>query len=457
MIIKNKGELATTELRKVALEIIEAGIAGVLPTGIMRSAISYDGAYRTLHVFGDTYPVSANRIFVIGGGKASGLMAEELENLVGARNITDGFVTCKGNGYTSKKIKIIQAGHPIPDERGANGVIKMLNFKNSYVIGKGDLVLCLLSGGGSALMPYPVDGVTLNDKRKITDLLLACGAEISEINAVRKHISRVKGGRLGQFYAPTTVISLILSDVIGNDLSIISSGPTFPDSSTFADAYKVLKQYKLLSKAPAAVIEYLEKGCRGFAAETPKALDNCYNYIIGDNNLALQFMAVKATEMGLHPHIITTEQKGDTATVAWSRARAIMNEEYSTYDVLLLGGETTLKLPREVGSGGRNQHYALTSLLAMKEYQGEWVMASVGTDGSDFLPDVAGAIVDNTSLKYLKIKDRNLQRCLDCCDSNTMLNKLDNSLIVTGDTGTNVGDIIVYVLKRECTTTLKNN
>ena len=251
-----------------------------------------------MNVNGDIYPVSGGRIFVIGGGKASGLMAESLENLLGPENITDGVVTCKGNHFHTGKIKIVRAGHPIPDQRGTDGVRRMLHLKDQYAIGRDDLVLCLISGGGSALMPCPADGVSLKDKQRVTELLLACGAEINEINTVRKHLSTVKGGRLGHFYSPATVISLILSDVIGNDLSIIASGPTFPDASTFADAYNLLKKYNLLSKIPEAVTGLLEKGCRGLEAETPKALDNCHNYIIGDNTLALQAMAQKASETG---------------------------------------------------------------------------------------------------------------------------------------------------------------
>ena len=182
-------------------------------------------------------------------------------------------------------------------------------------------------------------------------------------------------------------------------------------------------------------------------AETPKALDNCRNYIIGDNNLALQAMAQKASEVGFHPYIITAEQKGDTSDVAWLRAGEIINAERTKYDVFLLGGETTLRLPELAGTGGRNQHYAAVSLLAMKEYAGEWAMASVGTDGSDFLPDIAGAIVDNTSLRSLRSKNVDVQSYLNRCDSNTLLKKLGNSLISTGNTGTNVGDVIVYILK----------
>jgi glycerate 2-kinase len=448
MIIKNKEELATTALKRTALEIIEAGIARVLPSVVMRSAVHYNQARSALSVKGDFYPVGRGRIFVVGGGKASGLMAETLEDLLGHENIADGVVTCKGNHFRAGKIKIVQAGHPIPDRRGVDGVRRMLHLRDRHSIGKADLVLCLISGGGSALMPCPADGVSLRDKKAMTELLLASGAEINEINMVRKHLSKVKGGRLGHFYSPATVISLILSDVIGHDLSVIASGPTFPDASTFADAYNVLSKYHLLSKTPGTVMGLLEKGCRGLVAETPKALDNCRNYIIGDNTLALQAMAQKASEAGFHPYIITAEQKGDTSEVAWLRAGEIINTGKAAYDVFLLGGETTPKLPDLVGKGGRNQHYAAASLLAMKEYAGEWVVASVGTDGSDFLPELAGAIVDNSSLPEMSRQRVDVQKYLDGYDSNTLLKKLGNSIIVTGNTGTNVGDVVVYVLGR---------
>ena len=209
MIIKNKDELATTALRRIALEIVEAGIARVLPAVIMQSRVNYDKTQKTLSINGDAYPVGRGRIFVIGGGKASGLMAENLQNLLGHENITDGVVTCKGNHFETSKVKTVQADHPIPDQRGIDGVKRMLHLKDRYSIGKDDLVLCLISGGGSALMPCPADGVSLQDKKTITELLLASGAEINEINTVRKHLSKVKGGRLGHFYSPATVISLI--------------------------------------------------------------------------------------------------------------------------------------------------------------------------------------------------------------------------------------------------------
>jgi len=446
MIIKNHRKLATTELRNQVLQIIEAGIKRVLPLDIMRSAVSYDAARCTLKIKSDVFPIAAGRIFVIGGGKASGLMAQALESIIGTENITDGVVTGKGGNVKTQKIKTVIAGHPIPDRRGVNGVKDMLALKDRYSIGKSDLVICLISGGGSSLLPYPVDGVTLRDKQQITELLIGSGAEIDEINVVRKHLSKVKGGRLGAFYAPVTVISLILSDVIGNDLATIASGLTSPDPSTFADAYDVLKRYHLLSKAPRSVIDFIERGRQGEIQETPKTLKNCHNYIIGDNGLALEAMSAKAKSLGLAPHIITSQQIGDTAEVAQLRAEEVLKHRYPGYNILLIGGETTIKLPPNAGRGGRNQHYAAVSMLAMAGYPGQWIVASVGTDGSDFLPDVAGAIVDQGSLDTARAKGIDVKAYIERCDSNTLLESIGNSLIITGDTGTNVGDIMVYLV-----------
>jgi len=447
MIIKNKDALSTTKLRKQALDIIEAGIIRVLPSNIMKSAVRYDAADRVLTINEDTYCLSKGRLFVIGGGKASGLMVETLENIINPEKIPAGVVNCKSGVYTTSKIKIIPAGHPIPDQRGIGGVKEMLALKQRYSINENDMVICLISGGGSALMPYPIDEVSLEDKQSITELLLSSGAEIGEINTVRKHLSKIKGGQLGRFYSPATVVSLILSDVIGNDQAVIASGPTVPDPTTFSDAYDVLTKYNLLARAPKSVTDFLRKGYRGEVTETPKILNNCYNYIIGDNRLALEAMLKKASELGFTPYIITAEQKGDTTTVAWSRAKEILDARYAGYNVILIGGETTPKLPAAAGRGGRNQHYATVSMLAMEQYAGEWVVASVGTDGSDFLPDVAGAMVDNNSLDIDKAKGIDVESYLDRYDSNTLLDRIGSSLVITGDTGTNVGDIIIYLLK----------
>ena len=447
MIIKNRAELATTELRKKALDIIEAGIERVLPPNIMKNALSYDTANRLLTIDNTTYNLSHGRIFVIGGGKASGLMAEALEGIIPPEHITAGAVNCKGGDYKTSKIKVVPAGHPILDHRGVEGVEEMLSLKGNYSIGNEDTIICLISGGGSALMPYPSAGIKLEDKQKITELLLSSGAEIAEINTVRKHLSRIKGGQLGLYFSPSTIISLILSDVIGNDLSVIASGPTYPDKTTFADAYNILEKYGLLSTAPDEVMNHLEKGCRGKVAETAKNLNNCYNHIIGDNRLALEAMLIKARKAGFTPRLVTAEQKGDTTDVAMKRAGDILDSEYNACNALIIGGETTPRLPVPAGKGGRNQHYAAISMLAMEEYPGQWLVVSVSSDGSDFLPDVAGAIVDSNSLVKAKASGLNIKAYLDRYDSNTLLSQIGTSLVITGDTGTNVGDLILYLLK----------
>lgn len=447
-IIKNKAELATTGLRQQALDLVETGIAHVLSSAIMKSAVRYDPARRTVTVNNSEHTIAGGRVFVIGGGKASGLMAEALEDIIPPENITAGVVACKGDvsRYRTDKIRIVSASHPMPDDRGLHAVQQMLALKAHYAINASDLVICLISGGGSALLPCPIDGVSLADKQAVTWLLLNCGATIHEINAVRKHLSRTKGGRLGLFFSPATLISLIISDVVGNDLDVIASGPTIPDASTFADACHVLAKYELLSKLPAAVLDYFKKGCRGEVAETPKTLPNCFNYIIGDNSLALKAMSEKAMALGLVPCIVA-EQTGETTAVARLRVTEIMNGRYAGHNVVLIGGETTPRLPENPGKGGRNQHYAAVSMLAMKEYPGRWTLACAGTDGSDFLPDVAGAIVDSDSLNAATARGMVVSSYLDRYDSNTLLKKLGNSLIDTGDTGTNVGDVIIYILK----------
>jgi glycerate-2-kinase len=374
-------------------------------------------------------------------------MAKALEGVLGVRNVVAGVVNCNQARDEMTRIKVNETGHPVPDQRGVLGVEEILALKDKHSIDEKDLVLCLISGGGSALMPCPVDGVSLEDKRKITELLLACGAEIGEINAVRKHLSRIKGGRLGRFYSPARVVSLIISDVVGDDPNVIASGPTVPDPSTFEDAYGALDKYGLLEKAPGSVVQYLQRGCEGRGEETPETLSNCENHIIGNNRVALQAMADKANERGFAPLIITAQQKGITDEIARTRAGEIIEGTYRDYSALLIGGETTPKLPGNPGRGGRNQHYVAVSVLELKDFPGEWIVASVGTDGSDYLPDVAGAIADNGTLAAAKAKGLNVPGFLESYDSNTLFREIGNSLIVTGGTGTNVSDVVLYLFR----------
>ena len=433
-------------LRARAVELIEAGVTRVLPSNLLRESVKYRPKSKRLVIAGVGYSLSKGRVFVIGGGKASGLMAEEIEKIIGPEMITAGAVNCKTGGYSTKKIEVIQAGHPIPNEAGVHGVRTMLAMKGRYNICKNDLVLCLISGGGSSLMPCPASGVSLEDKRNITLLLLRCGADIKEINTVRKHLSLTKGGGLGKYYDPARVVSLIISDVVGDDLDAIASGPTVPDSSTYKEAYDVLEKYGLVEKSPLYAVNFLKRGCDGLEAETPKELFNCDNYIIGNNLMALQAMEEKARDLGLKPYIVTSELSGDTEVTATKLAKEIAGGRYAGFNVIIFGGETTPTLTDKAGKGGRNQHFAAVSMLAMKKCSIPWLVASAGTDGSDFIPDVAGAMVDDRSLKTAQEAGIDVEDYIKRFDSNTLFNKLGRSLIITGATGTNVSDVLLYLL-----------
>lgn len=446
MIIQNREDLISSSPRARAIELIEFGIRQVMPSNLMKSAVKMDRINKRLTIKGDPYDILRGRIFVIGGGKAAGQMAGELEEILGPGSIRAGIVNCDHTAEHTTKISINRAGHPLPDEAGVHGIQEMLAMKARYSIGKGDIVICLISGGGSSLLPYGVSGVTLDDHRIITEQLLRCGADIKERNIVRKHVSLTKGGNLGKFYEPATVISLVISDVVGDDLDVIASGPTVPDSSTFKDAYAVLDKYNLLDKAPASIVNHIVRGCQGREAETPKTLNNCINYIIGNTQMALESMAEKVNDLGLKPLIITSDLTGDTAEAAYRLAADVKAGLYKGFSVLLLGGDTTPRVPDNAGKGGRNQHFAAVSMLAMQGFRSPWLVASAGTDGTDYITGVAGAIVDDLSLEHARSAGINVEQYINSFDSNTLFDRIGRSLIVTGPTSTDVSDIILYLL-----------
>ncbi len=447
MIIKNSTEIGFTPLRRHAIEILDSGVEAVLPSHIIPSAVSYYPGHGMLAVNGRFY-YPGRRIFVIGGGKAGGRMAEAIEKILPESILIDGLIIDKSSDFNTKRIKVVSAGHPIPDSRGEQAVKEMLSLKDRYKIDEYDTVICLFSGGGSALMTYPAEGITLDDIRSVTKKLLASGAEIGEINTIRKHLSSIKGGRLGQYFAPARVITFIISDVIGNDLSTIASGPTYPDATTYEDAISILDKYNLTGKLPLNIIELLRNGAEGKLPETPKHLDNCENYIIADSKPALEAMKRKALQLGYKPFIITSQQKGETTAVAENRAFEILSGKYDEYNALIIGGETTPVLPQNSGIGGRNQQYTAVSMSILKNLPGEWLVAGMGTDGSDYMPDIAGAIVDNDTARTVQECSLDIESYICRYDSNTLLKSVGNSLIVTGDTGTNVGDIILYLFKK---------
>ncbi|MFA6296492.1 MAG: DUF4147 domain-containing protein [Patescibacteria group bacterium] len=445
--IKNKSQLATTETRKQALEILEAGIKNVLPDKIVKDFINFDSKTKTLKIQEEEFIIK-DRIFVIGAGKATGKMAESLEQVLGKNNITAGIINCPDTDYKLEKIIVNKASHPIPDQSGYDGMKKMLALKNEHKINPNDLIICLISGGTSAMMPAPIKGITLEDEQNLNKVLISSGADIKEINTVRKKISQVKGGKLGLFFSPIPVITLILSDVIGDDLETIASGPTVPDTSTDKQAYSILEKYKLLNQIPPSIVTLFEKNITLEELE-PEKLENCHNFLIGNSKIALSSMQAKAKELELEPILLTAQMQGNPEEAANLYASEIKKGKFKDYNCLILGGETTPKLPADHGKGGRNQHYVLATLQAFidQEYEGNFTIASCSTDGYDFMKEVAGAIADQETTKKAEDQKLDIKAYLKKFDSNSFFTKIGNSLIETGRTGTNVGDIVVYILK----------
>ncbi|MHA1833599.1 MAG: glycerate kinase type-2 family protein, partial [Candidatus Baldrarchaeia archaeon] len=391
-------------------------------------------------------------IYVLGGGKASGLMAEAIEEILGDK-ITSGIINVlKGTEkmVKTKKIKINGATHPIPGEEGVNSTKAMLEIARKA--GKDDLIIALISGGGSALMPCPADPVTLEDKKTVTNLLLKCGATINEINVVRKHLSEFKGGQLAKTAYPATLVNLIISDVVGDPLDIIASGPTVPDSSTFQDAYNVLKKYNLLNKIPENIKKRIQLGLSGKIEETPKPGDkifrNVHNILIASNRTACIAAVKKARELGINSMLLSTYIEGEARHVG--AVLAGLAKEIHNYDtpikkpaVIVCGGETTVTVVGN-GKGGRNQELALGSALKISGLNGI-VIASVGTDGKDGTSDAAGAIVDGQTLKRAQKLGLDATKYLANNNSYMFFKKLGDA-IFTGTTGTNVNDLIIIVV-----------
>jgi glycerate 2-kinase len=431
-----------SERREHALSITEAGIEAVLPENVIRNAIRLDGTI--LHIAGHSIDLSRYRhIFVAGGGKASGTMAVEIEGLLDDR-ITAGVVIDRyGMTAQTKIVKVVHASHPLPDQNGIQGMREIYDMLKGA--GKEDLVIFLISGGGSALMPCPAPGVSLEDTIRLTDMLLKSGATIAEINCLRKHISQTKGGGILSWTDSATVLSLIVSDVVGDDPGSIASGPTAPDDTTFDDAVSILEKYRLTDRAPPRIISHLRAGINGNVPETLKPGDPAFgrvtNIVIASNIIALEAAARKAKELGYQPIILGSRIKGESKDVGLVHA-GIAAECLASGNPLeppaaiLSGGETTVTV-RGNGKGGRNQEFVLGYLLSYP--QGTTVI-SVDTDGIDGATDACGAIADESTLKRAATMSRSVEGALDSNDSFDFFSRLGD-LIYTGPTGTNVSDL----------------
>ncbi|TEU03548.1 MAG: glycerate kinase [Candidatus Aminicenantes bacterium] len=436
--------MKTSQLRKDAESVFQAGLEAVNPIQEVKKHVTLQD--NKLIVGEQTYDLADyDGVYVIGTGKASAAMAQAVEQLLGER-LKEGVVNVKySHTFPVKRIKVNEAGHPVPDEAGFHGTQDIIQLLEKT--GDNDLVLCLISGGGSALLPYPAEGLTLEDKQKVTQCLLEVGACIHEINALRKHISQVKGGRLAKIASPSTLVSLILSDVIGDDLDTIASGPTVPDESIFADCLKIIEKYDMRGKIPSSVVELLEKGARGEVEETPKSGDPAFqktqNLIISSNIHAIQAAKRKADELGYNSLILSTFVEGETKETARVHA-AVAKEILKTGNpvprpaCVISGGETTVTI-RGKGLGGRNQEFVLAAAIDIDGLENVIVL-SVGTDGTDGPTDAAGAVADGSTVSRAGEMGMDAEHFLRENDSYHFFKPLED-LIITGPTHTNVMDL----------------
>jgi glycerate 2-kinase len=434
--------------REVIVAVQQAALAAVEPGAAVRRQVQRQG--ERLVIGERTYDLATvERIWVVGGGKAAAAMVAALHGILGEQP-TGGLVVTKV-GHVDPRlatgpVEIVEAGHPVPDEAGVRATRRMADLLAGTT--ERDLVLAVISGGGSALMTLPAAGLSLADLQGTTDLLLRSGASIVELNAVRKHLSQIKGGEMARLARQAPVAALILSDVVGDPLDAIASGPLSPDPTTFADAWAVLERYGLVERVPRAVRERLRAGREGHLPDTPKPgaalFERVHTLIVGSNRLAAEAAVEAARARGLNALLLSTFVEGEARQVA--RVAAALAREVAGYDrparrpaCLVWGGETTVTVRGE-GKGGRNQELALAASLAMEGVPGV-VLVALGTDGTDGPTDAAGAVATGETVARARSLGLDPAAHLADNDAYPFFDALDD-LIRTGPTGTNVNDLM---------------
>ena len=431
--------------RRDALLAVRAALDAADPRKLVDGAISLEGG--TLAAGGRRYDLDAYRkVVVLGGGKASGLMAEEIEHILG-EDIDEGVVIVPDTQKALprlKRVRFEKSSHPLPTEEGVHAVERMLEVASR--VGSGDLVVFLFSGGGSSLMPFPAAGVTLEDLRDTTGLLLKSGADIVEMNCVRKHLSQISGGRLAEKVRGADVLSLMISDVVGDDLGSVASGPTVPDQTTFAMAKGVMERHGVWEAVPPSVRRTIQAGISGALAETPKpgspSFAKVHNVLVGSNKIACTAAKASLEGAGYQVQFFLESVTGEARDVG----RRLANFAHSgTGDgtwALIAGGETTVTVKGH-GKGGRNEELALSAAMALRGTS-RTTMLSFATDGIDGMTDAAGAMADSTTCERAKSKGLDPAQFLEANDSHTFFEALGD-LVVTGPTGTNVNDVTLLL------------
>ncbi len=432
-----------------ALQIFNAAVASVMPINLLQQHLHIDK--NNLRIGTRVVELhTINKLLVIAVGKAAAAMAVQAEQLL-TEAITAGIcVTKYQHSLPLKKLKLLEAGHPIPDEKSIQAGAKILLLLKNLT--EKDVVLVLLSGGASALIEDLPEGLVLKNVQQAVDSLMRCGASIHEINTVRKHLSKLKGGGLARAAFPAQVHTLVLSDVVGDNLDVIASGPTVPDTSSFADAIAVLDKYKLWESIPVNIQQHLHKGLKNEIDETPKVNDTifekCFTTIIGSNKIALLAAAREAKSLGYHTNIFKNNADDNTEQLARTMVKQLADYSGMLPACFLAGGETTLEVTGS-GMGGRNQHFVLCALDEMlnlyQPYKNNLTVLSAGTDGTDGPTDATGAIADLKSYKSIPDIKPTLNKALTEFDSYNFFEK-NYGLIKTGATQTNVMDIMMVII-----------
>ncbi len=439
----NEGDV---QAKKIAIELMKHAIEAVDPYRCVKNSLDCDEKNKALLINSKRFQFED--LYVISIGKAACPMAKAVEEIFGDMIEAGVAVTKAGYKLPLGSIEVIEAGHPIPDTNSLKAAERGMEI--AEMVGKDDILLFLISGGGSALFTLPEDGISLKEKILTNELLLKSGAKIHEINTVRKHISKVKGGKIAK-HAKGKILALIISDVVGNDLSSIASGPTAKDPTTFQDAKRILDLYDIWNEIPESVRRCIEEGLEGKREETLKdELPNVYNFIIADNTMACEAAMRKGRELGYKSHILTTTLEGEAREVALSIG-SIVEEVYkrerpfSKPCVLIAGGETTVTLKgNKIGKGGPNQEFALSITRKIKGLRGVAVL-TMDTDGTDGPTDAAGGLVDSFTYENLKERGLSVEECLKTHSSYHALKKA-KALLTTDATRTNVNSIIIIVL-----------
>lgn len=454
---KDDSRVPETGAREALLSIVRAGLEAVAPNTAVLRHVRLEG--NTLRVFSageeSAYDLAAfRRVIVLGAGKGAAPMGAAVEDLLGER-VADGLIVVKyGHGGRSVRVRQREAGHPVPDMSGVEATRELLEMARRMQAS--DLALCVFTGGASALTPAMTPGISLADVQALTAGLLGCGADIHEINTVRKHLSAFGGGNLARAVWPATLLALIVSDVVGDDLHVIASGPTVPDPASYADALRVLEARRMGDKVPAAVLRHLRRGAAGSVPETPKPGDPVFgkvrNVLVATNRQALDAAAEEARRQGFAPRVLTAELRGEARERAGELAAAALQAQAELRPgdrplCLLAGGETTVTL-RGGGRGGRNQEMALAALIALEQSRGVH-MVFMGTDGSDGPTDAAGGFAAAGELARLENAAPGMAsaaRCaLDDNDSYAFLERA-GCLLITGPTRTNVMDLAIALV-----------